>query len=39
LGYRENANSIFGADGEQVAPGKYVVRQYTTPKTATIWIE
>ncbi|HAX95908.1 MAG TPA: hypothetical protein DCY35_05225 [Prolixibacteraceae bacterium] len=33
------ANSIFGADGEQVTPGKYVVRQYTTPKTATIWIE
>ena len=33
------ANSIFGADGVQVTPGKYVVRQYTTPKTATIWIE
>ncbi len=32
------ANSAFGADGEQVAPGKYVVRQYTTPKTATIYI-
>ncbi len=32
------ANSAFGADGEQVAPGKYVVRQYTTPMTATIWI-
>lgn len=33
------ANSAFGADGEQVAPGEYVVRQYTTPKTATIWVE
>lgn len=33
------ANSLFGADGEQVAPGLYVIRQYTTPKTATITIE
>jgi len=33
------ANSIFGSDGEQVSTGEYIIRQYTTPKTATIWIE
>ena len=32
------ANSEFGADGEQVSAGTYVIRQYTTPRTATITI-
>jgi len=33
------ANSQFGADGEQVPAGTYVIRQYSTQKTATIVIE